>query len=130
MENDGSKNTYLAKEKVILPQPGDRHCIIHSVRASLGYSTVKAVPSVPGLLEMVRCESLSNLDYYRGFSNSPDMAWDLHNYVTEKSYDRDTLDLVIFALANCLGIVLRIFEFDEEDQIFAKIVTKFIKTAA
>lgn len=118
MENDGRKSTYLAHEKVVIPQPGDGHCIIHSVRASLGYSTIKAVPSVAGLLEMVRCEILGNLDYYRGFSNSADMAWDLNKYITEKSYDRDTLDLVIFALANCLGVVLRLFAFDDEDQQF------------
>ena len=118
MENDGRKNAYSANEKVVLPQPGDGHCIIHSVRPSLRYSTVKAVPSVAGLLEMVRCEILNDLNFYRGFSNSPDMAWDLHKYITEKSYDRDTLDLVIFALTNCLGIVLRLFEFDEVEQQF------------
>eukprot|EP00112_Aurelia_sp_Birch-Aquarium-sp1_P002129 Seg1231.10 transcript_id=Seg1231.10/GoldUCD/mRNA.D3Y31 product="hypothetical protein" protein_id=Seg1231.10/GoldUCD/D3Y31 len=99
----------------VMKQPGDGHCIIHSVRASLSMSRIAAVPSYEGLLQMVRFEILNNLAYYKEFVNeadqeNADIEADVNRYIHEKAYGNDTMDLIIWALANCLCVELRIFE--------------------
>lgn len=106
---------YSTDEKQVLKQPGDGHCIIHSVRASLSKSRIVAVPSYEGLLQMLRFEIMNNLVYYKEFINqadqeNADIEADINRYINEKEYGKDTMDLIIWALANCLGVELRIFE--------------------
>lgn len=115
MATDGRQHVYSIEEKSILRQPGDGHCVVHSVRASLAHSKVLACPSVPGLLEMVKFEILSNLRYYHNHVNyeDVDVVRDLERYVNERVYSRDTHDLIVYALANCLGVEIRIFELSE-----------------
>ena len=48
-------------ERTLLKQPGDGHCLIHSVRECLRHSNVRVVPSCEGLLQMLANEVLSNL---------------------------------------------------------------------
>ena len=115
MENDGRQHVYSVAERTVLRQPGDGHCLVHSVRASLAHSKVLACPSVPGLLEMMKFEILSNLQYYHDHVNyeDVDVVRDLEKYVYDKMYSRDTHDLIVYALANCLGVEIRIFELSE-----------------
>lgn len=116
MEKDNKRVTYAINEKVVKHQPGDGHCLIYSVQESLRHSTVTAVPSTAGLLEMMKFEILNNKDYYDAFCLNAAVDHDLDRYVNEKVYDRDTLDLAINALANCLGVELRIYELSDDKQ--------------
>ncbi len=116
MEKDNKRVTYAINEKVVKHQPGDGHCLIYSVQESLRHSAVTAVPSTAGLLEMMKFEILNNEDYYAAFCLNADVDQDIERYVREKVYDRDSLDLAINALANCLGVELRIYELSEDKQ--------------
>lgn len=114
-EKHALKTVYSVDEMEVMKQPGDGHCIIHSVRASLSMSRIAAVPSYEGLLQMVRFEILNNLAYYKEFVNeadqeNADIEADVNRYIHEKAYGNDTMDLIIWALANCLCVELRIFE--------------------
>ena len=85
------------------------------MQASLSKSSIAAVPSYEGLLQMLRFEIMNNLAYYKEFVNeadqqNADIEADLNRYIHEKAYGKDTMDLIIWALANCLGVELRIFE--------------------
>ena len=104
---------YSVDEKKVLKQPGDSHCLIHSVRASLSKSSIVAVPSYEGLLQMLTFEIMNNLSYHKEFVNQADretIESDITRYINEKEYGKDTMDLIIWALANCLGEEVRIFE--------------------
>ena len=103
----------------VLPQPGDGHCIVHSVRAALKHSGIPAIPNHTGLLEMVRFEILNNASFYKQFArDDDDVALDLQRYVRDKVYSRNTNDLVVYALANCLCIKIRLFELDEDEACY------------
>ena len=116
MEKDDKRSKYDITEKVVKRQPGDGHCVIYSVQESLLHSAVTAVPSTAGLLEMMKFEILNNKDYYEEFCMNADVSRDLERYVREKVYNKDTLDLAVNALANCLGVELRIYELSEDEQ--------------
>ena len=112
---------YFLNEKVVLKQLGDDHCIIHAVRACLLKSNVTAIPSYEGLLQMLKCEILNNFDFYTGFINardngSFDIVASIDCYSNEKVYEQDTMDLVIFALTNCLGIEVKIVQTSNDGQ--------------
>ena len=114
-EKHALKSVYPVNEKEVIKQPGDGHCIIHSVRASLSMSRIAAIPSYEGLLQMLRFEIMNNLGYYKEFVNeadqeNADIEADVNRYIHEKAYGNDTMDLIIYALANCLCVELRIFE--------------------
>lgn len=118
-QHDGSKETYLFNERRVLPQPGDGHCIVHSVRAALEKSGIPAIPNHAGLLEMLRFEIMNNGDFYKQFANEDDdMAHDLERYVRDQVYNGNTNDLVVYALANCLCVKIRLFELDEEEHCY------------
>ena len=111
------RSCYAIDEKVVKHQPGDGHCLMCSVQESLRHSTVTAVPGTAGLLEMMKFEILNNKDYYDAFClNAAVNHDDLDRYVNEKVYNRDTLDLAINALANCLGVELRVYELSDDKQ--------------
>ena len=120
---------YWINEKRVLKQPGDGHCLVHSVLASLSKSSIVAVPSYEGLLQMLRFEIMNNLSYYKEFINqadqdNADIEADVDRYINEKQYGKDTMDLIISALANCLGVVLRIFErFGEQFTLYTVPIT-------
>ena len=112
---------YFLNEKIVLKQPGDSHCIIHAVRACLLKSNVTAIPSYEGLFQMLKCEILNNLDFYMGFINArdsgnSDIVASIDRYMNNKAYEQDTMDIVIFALANCLGIEVKIVQTSNDGQ--------------
>ena len=68
---------------------------------------------------MVRFEIMNNGDYYKQFANDDDdIAYDLERYVRDKVYSQNTNDLVVYALANCLCVKIRLFELDEEEHCY------------
>ena len=98
-------------ERILLKQPGDGHCLIHSVRECLCHSEVKAVPSFDGLLQMVKSEVLNNLAFYSNWTNKgSDIEEELKRYVEDRAYGTDSSDLVVNALANSLCVTIRILE--------------------
>lgn len=115
MEKNEKRSSYAVNEKVVKHQAGDGHCLIYSVQESLRHSTVTAVPGIAGLLEMMKFEILNNKDYYGEFCLDAAVNHDdIERYVNEKVYNRDTLDLAINALANCLGVELRVYELSDD----------------
>ena len=116
IEKDDKRSQHAITEKVVKRQPGDGHCVIYSVQESLRHSAVSAVPSTAGLLEMMKFEILNNKDHYEEFCMNADVSRDLERYVREKVHNKDRLDLAVNALANCLGVELRIYELSEDKQ--------------
>lgn len=95
----------------MLKQPGDGHCLVHSVRECLRYSAVKAVPSFNGLLHMAKNEVLENMAFYSNWSNEgSNIEEELERYVEDRAYGTDSSDLVVNALANSLCVTIRILE--------------------
>ena len=98
-------------ERTLLKQPGDGHCLIHSVRECLRHSNVRVVPSCEGLLQMVTNEVSSNLPFYSNWTNEgSDIQEDLKRYVEDRAYGTDSSDIVVNALANSLCVTIRILE--------------------
>ena len=98
-------------ERTLLKQPGDGHCLIHSVREGLRHSKVNAVPSADGLLQMVTNEVLNNLSFYSNWTNEgSDIREELKRYVEDRAYGTDSSDIVVNALANSLCVTIRILE--------------------
>ena len=107
----GLKAVYQVNEKEVIKQPGDGHCIIHSMRASLSMSPIAAIC----FIQMLRFKIMNDLGYHKEFVNkvdqeNADIEADVNRCIHEKAYGNDTMDLIIYALANCLCVALQIFE--------------------
>ena len=90
---------------------GDGHCLLYALQESLKAEHVTVISS-ENLCTKLILEVGSHLDYYKQFSDmGTDVMKDLKNYVTQKQYNADTIDLVLVALVcNSLNIEAMIYQ--------------------
>ena len=68
----------------------------------------------------LRHEVLTNKGYYADFVANRDIVDDIENYITKMEYNNDTIDLVLAALCNCLGVSVILYQvLQNEVNIFA-----------
>ena len=89
---------------------GDEHCVINAILESMRAINHPATPSTNDLLEMVRFEILSNIEFYRSnLVASDDFVKQLEDYISNGNYTSDAVDLVILAASNALNLAINIY---------------------
>jgi len=87
----------------VIQMPGDGHCLIHAVRRSLSEENIDNL-SHDQICFKLKNEIITNKYYYDDFAGDRDIVKDIENYIMNKAYNNDTIDLVLAALCNCLGV--------------------------
>lgn len=106
--------------RLIIRVPGDGHCILSAVRQSLTEENIANL-SHDEICFKLKNEIITNMHYYDEFAGDRDIVKDIENYTTKKEYNNDTIDLVLAALCNCLGVSAILYEVVQRDvQIHAQ----------
>ena len=82
-----------------------------------------ATPSTNGLLEIVRFEILSNIDFYRNnLVASDDFVKQLEDYISKGNYTSDVVDLVILAASNALNLTINIYVIENNSYLLFELM--------
>ena len=92
---------------------GDGHCLLYAVEKCLTLESIGTLTHEE-LCEGLVTESRSNIDYYDDFAPAEDIISDLENYVHNREYNTDAVDLVLAALCNLLGVSAIAYRFGED----------------
>ena len=92
----------------VVAVPGDGHCLLHAVAESMKNEGIQECTK-DELCTILLTEVTSNLEHYRQYSVGRDIISDVDRYIRLKEYNNDTIDSVLAALCNALGIAAVIF---------------------
>ncbi|XP_057307387.1 uncharacterized protein LOC130645416 [Hydractinia symbiolongicarpus] len=74
---------------------GDGHCLLYAKEFAMQMKGVSAIPSIQGIIDMIRFELLKNIDFYAEFIRDIDILHQFDEYAHETRYDSDIVDLVL-----------------------------------
>lgn len=115
--------TYSFDNAVVHQIPGDGHCLVNAVLESMRRENCLVVPSCGGLLEMLRYELLSNLDFYKcNMTSDMDVVSQLNDYIHHRKYGSDIVDIVLLAISNFLRITINVFIEKEEKYMLLNVL--------
>ena len=93
---------------------GDGHCLLYAVEKCLTHESIGTLTHEE-LCEGLVTEIRSNIDYYDDFAPAgQDIFSDIENYVHNREYNTDAVDLVLAALCNLLGVSAIVYRFGED----------------
>ena len=108
VDNNILINQLQDMNKEVVTVPGDGHGLLHAVSESMKNEGIQEF-TTEELSTILIAEVSSYIQYYIQYSDGRDIISDVDRYIRLKEYNNDTIDLVLAALCNALGIAAVIF---------------------